>query len=93
MNGRMNEWTISPFYRTSSPIKAAALPPPMKVEQGKGTADHLMPLGYLFLIFLLIFFSFKMPLYKKLFPSVRKSVRLLFCLSVCRSDTSFSKLM
>ena len=35
-----------------SPIGAAALPPPMKtkekVQQGKGTADHLMPLGYLF---------------------------------------------
>merc|ERR1712087_73476 len=33
-------------------IGSAALPPPMKtkekVEQGKGTADHLMPLGYLF---------------------------------------------
>ena len=43
---------ISPFYRNSSPIGAAALPPPMKtkekVKQGKGTADHLMPLGYLF---------------------------------------------
>ena len=43
---------ISPFCRTLSPIGAAALPPPMKtkekVEQGKGTADHLMPLGYLF---------------------------------------------
>ena len=43
---------ISPFYRTLFPIGAAALPPPMKtkekVEQGKGTADHLMPLGYLF---------------------------------------------
>ena len=30
----------------------SALPPPMKtkekVEQGEGTADHLMPLGYLF---------------------------------------------
>ena len=40
---------ISPFYRTLSPIGAAALPPPMKTneieEQGKGTADHLMPLG------------------------------------------------
>ena len=40
------------FYRNLSPIGAAALPPPMKtkekVEQGKGTADHLMPLGYLF---------------------------------------------
>ena len=35
------------------PIRAAALPPPMKtkekVEQGKGTADHLMPMGYLFI--------------------------------------------
>ena len=46
MDGRMNGWTdeqtdkwkISPFYRTLSPIGAAALPPPMKtkekVEQG-----------------------------------------------------------
>ena len=45
-----NKRKISPFYRTSSPIGAAALPHPMKtkekVEQGKGTADHLMPLGY-----------------------------------------------
>ena len=63
---------ISPFYRTLSPIGAAALPPPMKtkekVEQGKGTADHLMPLGYLFLFdiqvsfilipFFFLFFSF-----------------------------------
>ena len=54
-DGRSDQRTygrkISPFYRTSSPIGAAALPPPMKtkekVEQGKGTADHLMPLGYL----------------------------------------------
>ena len=50
-NERTDERKISPFYRTSSPIGAAALPPPMKtkekVEQGKGTADHLMPLGYL----------------------------------------------
>ena len=54
--GETNEWTnkqkISPFYRTLTPIGAAALPPPMKtkekVQQGKGTADHLMPLGYLF---------------------------------------------
>ena len=57
MDGRMDGWTdertdkrkISPFYRTSSPIGAAALPPPMKtkekVQQGKGTADHLMPVG------------------------------------------------
>ena len=55
-DGQTNKWTnrrkISPFYRTLSPIGAAALPPPMKtkekVEQGKGTADHLMPLGYFF---------------------------------------------
>ena len=49
---QMYQRKISPFYRTSSPIGATALPPPMntkeKVEQGKGTADHLMPLGYLF---------------------------------------------
>ena len=56
MDKRTDGWTdvqkISPFYRTLSPIGAAALPPLMKtkekVEQGKGTADHLMPLGYLF---------------------------------------------
>ena len=51
MNGQTDERKISPLYRTSSPIEAATLPPPMKtkenVEQGKGTADHLMPLGYL----------------------------------------------
>ena len=49
---RTDERKISPFYKTLSPIGAAALPPPMKtkekVEQGKGTADHLMPLGHLF---------------------------------------------
>ena len=60
-DGRMDGWTdgrtygctdgrkISLFYRTLSPIGAAALPPPMetkeKVEQCKGTADHLMRLG------------------------------------------------
>ena len=53
-DGRTNRRKISLFYRTLSPIGAAALPPPMetkeKVEQGKGTADHLMPLGYLFLV-------------------------------------------
>ena len=52
---------ISPFYRTLSPIGAAALPPPMKtkekVEQGKGTADHLMPLGYLFYCFFMEIYS------------------------------------
>ena len=53
-DGQTNRWKISPFYRTLSPIGAAALPPPMKtkekVEQGKGTADHLMPLGYLLIV-------------------------------------------
>ena len=46
----MDVGKISPFFRTLSPIGAAALPPFIKtkekVEQGKGTADHLMPLGY-----------------------------------------------
>ena len=53
-NGQTNGRKISPFYRTLSPIGVAALPPPRKtkekVEQGKGTADQLMPLGYLFLL-------------------------------------------
>ena len=47
--GERVEWKISPFYRTLSPIGDAALPPPIKtkekVEQGKRTADHLMPVG------------------------------------------------
>ena len=51
MDGRTYVGKISLFYRNSSPIGAAALPAPMKtkekVEQGKGTAAHLMPLGYL----------------------------------------------
>ena len=54
-DGRMDGRKISPFYRTLSSIGAAALPPPMKtkekVEQGKGTADHLMPLGYFFFLY------------------------------------------
>ena len=52
-----------PILQDFVPIGAAALPPPMKtqeeVEQSKGTADHLMPLGYLFFpaLFLSSFFS------------------------------------
>ena len=51
-NGRTNEWTNGKsLHSTGLRIRDAALPPPMKtkekVEQGKGTADHLMPLGYL----------------------------------------------
>ena len=57
-----NRRKISPFYRTLSPIGAATLPPPMKtkekVEQSKGTADHLMPLGYFFFFFFLFLFLF-----------------------------------
>ena len=54
MDGRMGGRIISTFYRTLSPIGAAALLPPMKtkeVEQGKGTADHLMPFAYLLEVF------------------------------------------
>ena len=53
-DGQTNVRKIYPFYRTSSPIWAAALLPPMKtkeVEQGKGTADHLMPFAYLLEVF------------------------------------------
>ena len=51
----MNERTENlPILQDFVPYRAAARPPPMKskekVEQGKGSADHLMPLGYLFLI-------------------------------------------
>ena len=52
-DGRTDGWTnkqkISPFYRTLSPIGAAA---PLQlnfnlktIKRGKGTADHMMPLG------------------------------------------------
>ena len=37
---------ISPFYRTSNPTALPPMKTKKKVEQGKGTADHLMPLGY-----------------------------------------------
>ena len=47
--GRMDGWKISPFYRTSSPIGAAAPLQPnfnlKTIKRGKGTADHMMPLG------------------------------------------------
>ena len=91
-DGRTNKQKISPFYRTLSPIGAAALPPPMKtkekVEQGKGTADHLMPLGYLFLFdiqvsFILIPFFF-------LFFSFSSVFFFFFCtLSSCFYHSSF----
>ena len=44
---RTDERKFSPFYRTSSPIGAAALlhihVNYQILEQGKGTADHMMP--------------------------------------------------
>ena len=46
-NGWANDQKVSPFYSTWSPIGATALLPPEnqeKVEQGKGSADHLVPL-------------------------------------------------
>ena len=79
MDGKTYGRKISPFYRTTSPIGAAALPPPMKTkakeEQGKGTADHLMPLGYLL--------DVNQRLYNSLFQSVSQSVyQALSCLPV-----------
>ena len=53
----MDEQKISPFYRTSSPIGAAApLQPnfnPKTIKRGKGTADHMMPLGAWLAFFLI----------------------------------------
>ena len=49
MDGQTDGWKMSPFYRTLSPIGAAALLQPnfdpKTKKQGKGTADHMMPLG------------------------------------------------
>ena len=49
MDERTNERKISPFYRTSSPIGAAAPLQPnfnlKTIKRGKGTADHMMFLG------------------------------------------------
>ena len=42
--GRTDVWTENlPILQDLVPMKTEE-----KVEQGKGTADHLMPLGYLF---------------------------------------------
>ena len=50
MDKRMKGWKISPFYKTSSPIGAAALPPPIdtkeRVEQGKGKGKGLWATYY-----------------------------------------------
>ena len=52
--GREDERKISPFYRTSSPTGAAALLLLRKLKPNKlenySYADHLMPLGYWFII-------------------------------------------
>ena len=48
-DGWTDEQNFSPFYRTLSPIEAAALLYIHVIyqilKQGKGTTDHLMPLG------------------------------------------------
>ena len=53
-DGQTNEQKISPFYRTSSPIGAAAPLQPnfnlKTIKRGKGTADHMMPLGAWFIL-------------------------------------------
>ena len=33
MDGQTDGWNVSPFYRTLSPIGAAALPSPMKTKE------------------------------------------------------------
>ena len=55
MDGRMNGRTENlPILQDFVPYRGRCPASPMKtmekVEQGKGTADHLMPLGYSFLI-------------------------------------------
>ena len=64
MDGQTDRRKIYPFYRTMSPIGAAALLPQckpkkchfkIKVKQGKGTADYLMPLGFFFVANLAFF--------------------------------------
>ena len=62
MDGRTDGWMdkqmdgrkISPFYRTLSPIGAAASLQPnfnsKTIKRGKGTTDHMMPLGVWLLI-------------------------------------------
>ena len=67
MDKRMDGRNFSPFYRTSSPIGAAALLP-IHVnyqipKQGKGTADHMMPLGDWFLMLCSKHFSSSMQKY------------------------------
>jgi len=58
------------MYR-NSPIGAAALLPPMKtkkkVEQGKGTAGHLLPLGHL----LISSYNFISTVYRLFFTQVQ----------------------
>ena len=64
----MNKQTENlPILQDFVPYRGAVLPPPMKikekVEQGKGTADHLMPLGYFIPSFLPSFLSSFLPLF------------------------------
>ena len=85
-NKQTDEWKISPFYRTLSPIGAAALPPPMKtkekVEQGKGTTDHLMPLGYFLFLFFFLFvlkLHYLYPLEETILDVTDYLIQSIFC--------------
>ena len=66
-NGRMDERTngrtenlliLQDFVPYRGRCPASPMKTKEKVEQGKGTADHLMPLGYLFVnVLIMVFFS------------------------------------
>ena len=47
MDGETNRWNFFPFYWTLSSMQAAALLPieASQKQQGKGTANRMMPLG------------------------------------------------
>ena len=62
-DGRTNERTENlPILQDLVPYRGRCPASPMKtkekVEQSKGTADHLMPLGYFFFFFFLFLFLF-----------------------------------
>ena len=82
----MNKQTENlPILQDFVPYRGAVLPPPMKikekVEQGKGTADHLMPLGYFIPSFLPSFLSSFLPSFLSFFlPSFLPLFSLPFSL-------------
>ena len=82
---------ISPFYRTSSPIGAAALlyiqVNYQILKQGKGTADLMMPLGDWFFIILAIDHS--NPILARFQPPGDGPV-IIFPLVDCQQSTTVS---